>query len=170
MNNVLIPTDFSPASVKLAEQALQHTQGRQVNIIFFHAFTLPFYTLDLFGSGTDEPHLEVMNDTFRQACKQLKDEHPKAIGRIFFKSMRGNTAAIFRNFADANAIDMIYCPAEYVFRPVHRRSVDPVPLFRKSGISLVRQRRPANKAVEFTASRNLSPQEFNIGHLQPLQP
>jgi hypothetical protein len=84
--------------------------------------------------------------------------------------MRGNTAAIFRNFADANAIDMIYCPEQYVFKPVHRRSVDPVPLFRKSGISLVRQLRPANKAVEYAATRNISTKESYIGNLQPLQP
>ena len=43
MNNILIPTDFTTASLRLTEQALHNTKGKQVNIILFHAFELDMY-------------------------------------------------------------------------------------------------------------------------------
>lgn len=158
MNNILIPTDFTANSVKLAEQALQHVEGRKVNIILFHAFSLPFHTIDLLSPSPRQPYQDLLNDGFRQACKQLKDQYPKEIGKITFRCLNGNTNAAFRNFIDANDIDMIVCPESYVYEKIHKLSIDPHPLFRKSGIPVLSALKPAKKEVTYNVKTIQAPE------------
>lgn len=134
MTNLLIPTDCSVNSVKNVEQVLKSLSGRKVNIVLFHAFSLPTSSIDLITGASKYPYHEVMNENFRQACKQLKDRFPQNIQKINFKYMLGDTLAVFRNFADANDIDMIYVPENYNYTKIHDRSLNPLSFFNKSGI------------------------------------
>lgn len=138
MTNVLIPTDFTPASLQLAKQAVDVLNLRNVNIVLFHAFAFPENEFDLLRSGHTRPYAGMINEEFRQACKLLKEQNSTAIGKIFFKAMDGNTIALFRNFVDANEIDLIVCVDDYAYVPVHALSVDPRPLFKRSGIKVIR--------------------------------
>jgi hypothetical protein len=138
MTNILVPTDFSPASLKLAEGALKSGNYEKCNLVLFHAFELPSSPHDLLGTCYRDPSGEFITESFRQACKQLKDENAKQVNKIIVRCMAGNTRAVFRNFAEANDIDLIYCPEEYYFNPIHPRSVDPCSLFRKCGVPVVK--------------------------------
>ena len=138
MTNILVPTDFTPASLRLAENALKSGDYGRCNLVLFHAFELPSSPFDLLGSSQRDPACELMTEAFRQACKQLKDDNAKQVNKIIVRSMAGNTRAVFRNFVEANDIDMIYCPEEYQFTPVHPRSIDPCYLFRKSAVPVVK--------------------------------
>jgi hypothetical protein len=153
MTNVLVPTDFTAASLKLAEAALKNENLQKCNLILFHAFGLPDLPIDLLMSGRKDPAGELMNEPFRQACKQLKDAYPSRIGKIVVRCLQGNTRAVFRNFVEANDIDLIYCPEDYVFVPVHNRSIDPCYFFQKSGVpvmkSIERKTENAFKAPAF---------------------
>lgn len=139
MTNILIPTDFSAGSIQLAEQALENLNVNSVNIVFFHLFELPYSEFELLDPCRKKPYADAMTDNFRQACKQLKEQHSKNIQKVCFKFLEGNSAPLFRNFADANEIDMIYCPEHYVFKPVHKLSADPRPVFKKSGVNIIRE-------------------------------
>jgi hypothetical protein len=138
MRNVLVPTDFSPASFDLAEKAI-HTMGEQVlNITMFHAFQMPFFVSDLIGKQR-QPYHDLLTDAFRNSCKQLKQQFPKQVNSIVFKHLFGNTPAVFRNFVDANDIDLIVYPDQYEFRQVHPDSVNPDNMFKRSRVPLLRQ-------------------------------
>jgi hypothetical protein len=142
MTNILIPTDFTAASVKLAEDVLNIAGPlHKCNIILFHAFELPSSPYDLLGEHGKDPSSTLITESFRQACKQLKDENVHLVGKIIVRSMKGSTRALFRNFVDANDVDLIYCPEEFVFTAVHERSVDPLPLFKKCGVPLIKTTR-----------------------------
>jgi hypothetical protein len=138
MTNILFPTDFSAGSLKLAEQAIQSLNIRSANIFLFHAFEQPSSEFDLLVPGRQKPYTDALTDSFRQACKQLKDQYPKAVSKICFKFLEGSTLRLFRNFIDANEIDLIICPDEYNHIAVNKLSVDPRPLFKKSGIKVIR--------------------------------
>jgi len=138
MTNILIPTDLTAESLQLAERALSALEPRNANIILFHVFDLPSSAFDLLVPGRRKPYADAMNDSFRQACKQLKEQHLKAVQKVYFKYLEGNSSRLFRNFVDANEIDMIICPDDFNFHPIHPLSVDPRPLIRKSGIRVVR--------------------------------
>ncbi len=139
MTNILIPTDFTPASIKMAEQALQVLELRTVNIVFFHAFELPPSEFELLDPSRPKPYANVLNDSFRQGCKQLKEQNPEAIQKVCFKFLEGNSAPLFRNFIDANEIDIIFYTPHYKFVPINKRSADPLPLFKKSGIKVINE-------------------------------
>lgn len=149
MINMLIPTDFSAASLQLAEQAIQSLETRTVNIILFHAFELPSSEFELLAPARKKPYADLVTDHFRQACKQLKDQYPKAVQKICFKFMEGSGAPLFRNFADANEIDLIVCPDHYQYISIHKLSVDPRPLFKKSGIKVIRDFSQRRKQVVY---------------------
>lgn len=139
MTNILIPTDFTAASLKLAEQALQALEAKNATIVLFHAFELPTSEYELLAPGRQKPYATLVTDSFRQLCKQFKDQNAKSVSKICFKFMEGSTAPLFRNFVDANEIDLIVCPDHYPYAPVHKLSVDPRPLFKKSGIKVIRE-------------------------------
>ncbi len=139
MTNILVPTDFTPASLQTAELALREAGDSNINIILFHAFELPSSPFDLIRTGYREPAQELMTEAFRQACRQLKIEYPRQLGKIMVRCMNGNTKALFRNFADANDIDLIFCPESFTYSKIHERSLDPKPFFKKSGIPMLRK-------------------------------
>lgn len=154
MTNILVPTDFTPASLEMAEGALKSGNYEKCNIILFHAFELPSSPFDLL-CGYRDPLGEFMTESFRQACKQLKDDYGKQVNKIIVRGMTGDTRLLFRNWAEANDIDIIYCPEDYLFKPVHSRSVDPLYLFKKCSIPVVKSKAPKTKQV-------FSPSYFSI--------
>lgn len=137
MTNILVPTDFTAASLKMAEKAVK-TLNRKVNIILFHAFEMPFYYQDMVRPDK-QPWHELLNDGLRQACRQLKDQYPGLINKISFLNMQGNTPALFRNLAEANEIDIIVLPAGYTYSKIHPQSQNPVSFFKKSRLPLLQE-------------------------------
>ncbi len=135
MVNILVPTDFSQASFRLAEQAVK-SLNKEVNIILFHIYEMPSGITDLIRP--EPPYAQMINDTFRQNCKYLKYKYPDLINKICFKYLTGNTQSVFNHFTEANDIDMIVCPEDYVFVKTNKTSLDPVPFFRKSKIALLK--------------------------------
>ncbi len=138
MQNVLIPTDFNPANVKLIEQAVKNCE-KKVNIVLFHAFALPDSAFDLLTSDYKKAEIAFMTEPFRLACKQLKDANPQIVNKVTVKCMQGNTAALFRNFVEANDIDIICCPVSFNYASIHARSINPIPLFKKARIPQVKE-------------------------------
>jgi hypothetical protein len=159
MTNILIPTDLSAASLQLAEKTILALEPRNANFMLFHAFALPAEFDLLEPGGRRKPYADAMNDDFRHACKQLKDQYQKAVHKIFFKYMEGSTTRLFRNFVDANEIDLIICPDDYTFKPIHALSIDPRPLFSKSGVRVVRELVPrkTKQVVTEPAMRTMQP-------------
>lgn len=164
MRNVLLPTDFSVASLELAGMAVQYVKNQELNILLFHAFEMPFADSEIAGSRDKLPYQNMVTEAFRNACKQLKQKYPKNIRSIAIRHLYGNTAAVFRNFLDANDIDVIVCPDNYVFNRVHPQSVDPRPLFRKGGIPLLKDLSTRARTAEQDASL-LQPGELSAKEL-----
>jgi hypothetical protein len=158
MTNILIPTDFTAASLRMAENAVRNGNYNRCNLILFHAFSLPSNPFDLLGATHRDPSCELINEGFRQACKQVKDVYAKQVNKIVVRCMTGDTKAVFRNFAEANDIDLIYCPDDYFFTPVHTRSIDPLPLFRQCGIPVIT-----------SAGKRAEPQFDNNGYYPSMQ-
>lgn len=138
MINILVPTDFTAESLQLAENALRSGNYEKCNVVLFHAFQPPVSPLDMLGTKHKDPSSELMTESFRQACKQLKDNYGNKVNKIIVRCMTGCTRAMFRNFVEANDIDLIYCPEEFYLKPAHLRSVDPQFLFKKCGVPVVK--------------------------------
>jgi hypothetical protein len=139
MINILVPTDFTVASVSWIRAAVKASEAAECNVILFHAFAIPDSPFDLLAS--DEPPVPsgMLTDAFRVACKQAKLDANKSVRKIVVRTMRGNSKPLFRNFIDANEIDMIYFPEGALLKKAHPSSLDPLPLFKDCGAPLVRE-------------------------------
>lgn len=137
MRNVLIPTDFSIESLRLAEQTLEALDDQTMTITLFHAFDINGFAPDMLGSSRRLPYGHLLTDAFRIACKKLKENYPQTLQSIHVRHMYGNNNAVFRNFIDAHDIDMIVYPPNYVFNAITPQSINPGSLFEKSGIPLI---------------------------------
>lgn len=135
MNHILIPTDFSFASVNYAAQAARQIGGK-CNIYLFHALNLPDSLVDVMQKAGVRGDGRLITEDIRVRCKKVKSEN-YGIANIYIRILYGSTLAAFRNFAEANAIDFIFLPEAYKFRSVVRDSVDPTPWFKKSGIPVI---------------------------------
>ncbi len=144
MTNILVPTDFTPASFQLAQQAVVAFKGNKITMMLFHAFQMPD-PFDLLHRCRKMPYHDLLTESFRQSYRQLKELYPQQLQKIHFNCMEGNTAVMFRNFVEANEIDCIIYPEQYQFIPVSKISVDPGPLFKKSGIRLIRELNPGRQ-------------------------
>jgi len=137
MRNVLIPTDFSIDSLQLVERTVAAFKDQSMNIILFHAFDLNCQAPDRLGNSTRIPYAHLLTDEFRNACKRIKTANARTVQNIHIRHLYGSTVAVFRNFIDANDIDMIICPDHFVFNAVTPQSINPVKLFKKCGIPVI---------------------------------
>ncbi len=137
MKNVLIPTDFTAQSLQLVNKTAEALKGEKFNIVLFHAFNMPDSITDLMFIGREKIYKGLVTDDFRNQCKKLKNLYFDTIHSICFKYMYGSTVRVFKNFADANDIDLIVLPADLRLQMPHKYSIDPCSFFRKSGITVL---------------------------------
>lgn len=137
MTNVLIPTDFSLQSLDLVNRATMHIPGK-LNITMLHIFDMPSSLSDVTRPGGINGHYNLITEELRNRCRQIRANNANIAG-IRFQMMFGTTAAAFRNFAEANAIDIIVYPSDYLFVPVTNSSVDPGSMILRSGIKVLRE-------------------------------
>lgn len=149
MKNVLIPTDFTPASLDLIANVAQALPGK-ISIILFHALEMPDNLIDAIRRAGLKDHNQLISEALRIKCKKLKSMYSN-INNISFKIMHGSTPAVFENYAEANDIDLIVYPEGYTFIPVVRESVNPERMFKKSGIELMRRFTPKKVVKEDVA-------------------
>lgn len=158
MANVLIPTDFTQHSLQLAAQALESLNVSPVNIVLFHAFEQPQTEFGLLAPARPRPFANLVTEDLRQACKQFKDKHHQKVQKIYFRFLEGETAPLFRNFIDANEIDLIYCPENYMPVKVNKHSIDPRPLFKKAGVPVIKEAERRQYKVAYKTVPEVTPQ------------
>jgi hypothetical protein len=139
MKRILVPTDFTLHSIDLAALAAKAIDSK-VDIYLFHAFEMPGSLTETirYGYGT------LMSENLRIKCKKIKTQNSN-ISNISFRPMYGTTDAAFRNYAEANQVDLIVLPQGYKYNSVNSRSVNPVRMFRRSGIGILSDLSPASK-------------------------
>ena len=147
MRNVLIPTDFTTQSLQLVARSLEALDEQPTNIILFHAFEINCNAEDFLGSTRRLPYADVLTDEFRNGCRRLKTTFAKFVHQVNIRHMYGTSVSVFRNFIDANDIDVIIYPNNYIFQKVTACSVNPDKMFRKAGIPILH---PVTRKSSFT--------------------
>ncbi len=135
MNTILIPTDFTVGSLELMNILARNTENK-LNFILFHAFDMPGSLVEAMSRAGINSHNKLITENLRLACKRIKANNSN-IANISFRNMYGTTIAAFKNYAEANAIDMIALPPDFRFVHITRDSVDPTRMFKKSGLPLL---------------------------------
>ena len=153
MNNILIPTDFSAASLQMVAKTAETLAGPKFNVLLFHAFEMPDSIPGLLFHRREISYGNLITDQFRNQCRKIKNLYFDRIGTISTRCMFGSTVAVFRNFAEANDVDLIVLSENVQLQMPHKHSIDPVVILRKSGIEIfdpfavARAKRTTNAAM-----------------------
>jgi hypothetical protein len=137
MKKVLIPTDFTPASLQLIHKTVATLQPEQFEIILFHAFDLPFDIGDLLFMGREKIYNGLVSDDFRNQCRKIKNLHVDVIHSISIRYFYGGSVNAFRNFLSANEIDLVIFDKDVRLQQPHQYSIDPIPLLKKGRVEIL---------------------------------
>ncbi|HPM31902.1 MAG TPA: universal stress protein [Chryseolinea sp.] len=133
---ILIPTDFSIESLNLLKKAMQKYETSQFHVIFLHCLHSTDSIMDLLFSADEKLIESIVTHDFKEACKILKNKYGERIVTDRIEVFSGITQSAFQNFLEGNAIDEIFVPSEYTFKRTSKRSFDPVPFIRRSGLDI----------------------------------
>lgn len=139
MKRILVPTDFTLHSIDIVALAAKAI-GTKVDIFLFHAFEMPDSLTEAIRYG----YGALMTEELRLKCKKIKNQNSN-ISNISFRPMYGTTDAAFRNYAEANQVDLIILPQGYKYSPANSQSVNPLRMFKRSGIDILTDLTPIIK-------------------------
>ena len=138
MKKILVPTDFSETSIRLLNQ-LSKTTDQETELLFTHLFYLPEGIPDLLFSTYRLREYKFVTPEFKNAYlefyesrNQKKSEHMIPI-RFFY----GNTLIYFKNFLQANQIDLIAYSDKYPVKKLNSSSIEINSVIRKCGTELL---------------------------------
>jgi hypothetical protein len=131
MKNILIPTDFSIRSLSYVHSIIAQHPYEQVNIIFMHALEMPDSLFDLITYTRNSRHTELITADFQDGCEIIRNKYSSAISQLKVEFFHGNTNAAFRNFLQAQNIDLIIQTADLEYNTPSKRSYDPAKLISK---------------------------------------
>lgn len=134
MTTILIPTDFSPQTAANVAQLAANTSGK-VSVILFHAFsTPPALAGAMYRAGLSN-YQGLVSENLRLMCRRIRLRHPH-IAHISFQMFYGHSVPDFVSFARRHNVSSIALPEGYQWHPVDVASINPLPLFRASGIAI----------------------------------
>lgn len=134
---VLVPTDFSVASLNALKSMLSKNPNLQFNIIFVHGYSVSDGISDLLFFSKRRVIDSICGEEFNEACVVLKNKFENQIGSIRKEIFSGFTNASFRNFAEANKVDEVCILSNFKYNPPSGKSFDLSSFVRKSNLPVV---------------------------------
>jgi hypothetical protein len=133
MKNILIPSDFSSQSLECVKVLLHELKNERFNILLVHPLLMPDSMIELMLIARQNEEEAYVSEDFRRWCRQLESKHQEQIHSIRIRCFYGDTPAVFKNFLEANRIDLVVYPEHYQYRKLSRKSVDPPQLIQNCG-------------------------------------
>ncbi|GGH21834.1 hypothetical protein [Mucilaginibacter phyllosphaerae] len=137
MKNILIPTDYQAASIDCIHAVCRKFKGEELNLIFVHVFKLSDSFSDVITLSRRSREYEKVGDDFYRYCNVLRAQYPQ-IQNVKIEFLYGSTLGMFKNFIEANEVDMVLDNEGYQFNPIHAYSVDPALLIQRAGLPVIK--------------------------------
>lgn len=124
MKTILIPTDFTVHSLDIIVATVEKYKNERLNIVLMHGLTMPDSIMDLMLLSRNNDRYKLITREFENACLIIKNKYASVLEQITIKFMHGNSRAMFRSFLDANKVDMIVYPQDYLLCKACESSID----------------------------------------------
>jgi len=122
MRNMLIPTDFTLASLRPIALLAEAFPGKQFSVTLFHPFRMPADIRSLLFLQKTIPVSQMFRDELRAECRRLKQQYGATIAGINFKPLYGITKATLQQFMEGNEIDTLLYDDHYTYTKPHAYS------------------------------------------------
>ncbi|RFZ85948.1 hypothetical protein DYU05_10290 [Mucilaginibacter terrenus] len=137
MKTILIPTDYQPDALKCIQGITNQVRGEGINLVFVHMFKLSDSENDLLMLSRRSREYERVSDEFYKQLRDIRAQNPQ-IYNVKLEFLYGSTLGMFRNFLDANEVDMILESESCSFGAIHKSSINPDVLVQKSGLPVLK--------------------------------
>lgn len=134
---VLIPTDFSIASLNIVKNYLNGQPADvKLNIILLHGLHQTDSITGLLFYSKSRMLDELTSKEFNEGCHVLKNKYASQIRSIRKDVFSGFTQAAFNNYAEANKIDEVCIPILYNPKFKSKSSFDLLPYIKASKLRI----------------------------------
>lgn len=130
--NILIPTDFSLASLKVIPALTNQYPNQQYNIVLVNFLGLSDSISELLMLSRRSREYEHITQEFMDECTRLSREYSSQITSLQTEFFYGNTVAVFKNYLEAREIAQIAKLKDHDFMLLTNRSYDPETLLKRS--------------------------------------
>lgn len=135
--NILIPTDFTLASLNAVTGLLKKHPEEKFNILLVHFFKLSDSESELLMLARRNREYMHITEEFEDQLNAIRSNFSQQIGRIYPEFFYGNTVAIFKNFLEARGIETIACLDCHNYKQLTKNSLDPHILVKRSGCKVI---------------------------------
>jgi hypothetical protein len=148
MKHVIIPTDFSIASLQTVHDVMRYFDGRRVKITLLHLVYLPDSIPHLpFRRHTRQSANDIPTE-FKQACEIIANKYDGDLVALRPVIQCGETRAYMENLFDGLKADMVFIPSEHAWLSPFPDSVDAMALCRKCSFPIVESPVPSRIDVK----------------------
>ena len=158
--NILIPTDFSVASLNAVNVLLEKTEQR-FNIVLVHFLQLSDSISELLMLNRRSREYQYITPEFEEQLNTLRQNYPGQVTSLCTEFFYGNTVAVLKNYLEAKQIDTIVILQGHTYAKLTKNSIDPSLLIQRSGCKVVNAQavvRPMYAVVPEIEERELAHQ------------
>lgn len=137
MKHILIPTDFSIASLNAVHAAMAIYNDAPVRISLFHLLSMPDELPGIIFRTMRNKHYALITDEFKEGCEILENRYGSALHSLNIKFGFGNTVRYVKNWLEGEKItDIFICPDIPLGLP-SPKSVAMLPLLKNTKYKIV---------------------------------
>lgn len=136
MKTILIPTDYKASSLDCIPTICSRFKDEELNLIFVHVFKLSDSITDVMMLSRRSREYEQVSDEFFCRMEALRKEYQQ-INNVKIEFLYGSTLSMFKTFIEANEVDVVIELEGGEFNPIHRSSIDPALLVKRSGLPVI---------------------------------
>ncbi|MBL4676808.1 MAG: hypothetical protein JKY70_11495 [Mucilaginibacter sp.] len=136
MKTILIPTDYQASSLECVPAICNRFKGEELNLIFVHVFKLSDSITDIMMLSRRSREYEQVSDEFFNTMEALRKQYTQ-INDVKIEFLYGSTLSMFKTFIELNEVDVVIELEDNEFNPIHRSSIDPTLLVKRSGLPVI---------------------------------
>jgi hypothetical protein len=156
IQKVLMPTDFSIASLNLVKEVADRTVHHHLDIRLVYGLHLSNSITELLFFSKNKVLDSLQSADFMEACSLLKNKYFSKIISIQADLIVGNNRNYINHYIHAEAIDRVFVPAYYTLNTISRKYFDPSAALAKAEIGVTRLMWPGSTQIPFTFTNQLS--------------
>ena len=132
MRKILIPTDLTSQSLKIAEEAFKIYPNEIVNILLVYPYRLPLWNIEMYWYSPVRVITEHTDEHFSSAKDELVNKYYKNINSIRVELFTGINSIAFDNFRTHHRIQTAVVPQKGFLGFSHKATFNPIDLILKT--------------------------------------
>lgn len=131
MKHIIIPTDFTVASLQPVHTVVKHYQPEEIKISLLHLLESPSGFQDIFTKWANTDLKNNISKEFTTACEILQSKYSSTLLSVDIMIKHGSSSAYLQNLLEGYNADAIWITESLAFHRPCKQSVDLYRLLKK---------------------------------------